>query len=231
MAAHYDAVDYATFSVDLADKDQVILLRDADATLCGFTTLKRYRLDHPAAHDPIRVLFSGDTVIDRRHWGSQVLAFAWIELAGQEKGRHPAEPLFWFLISKGPRTYRYLSAFSRSYWPHHALPTPCDVSALMHSLAVQRFGADYYPDRGVVHFPASRGHLRHELSAVGAADLRRPEVQFFLRANPGYVHGDELVCLTELSSGNLKPLARRVFEKGLRHAEAKTGAPCLATPA
>jgi len=39
---------------------------------------------------------------------------------------------------------------------------------------------------------------------------------FFLRSNPGYTSGDELVCLTELTSGKLRPLARRVFEQGLR---------------
>ena len=39
---------------------------------------------------------------------------------------------------------------------------------------------------------------------------------FFLRRNPGYVRGDEMVCLTELAPHNLRPLARRVFEQGLR---------------
>ena len=39
---------------------------------------------------------------------------------------------------------------------------------------------------------------------------------FFLRSNPGYLRGEELVCLTELASDNLRPLARRVFEQGLR---------------
>ena len=45
--------------------------------------------------------------------------------------------------------------------------------------------------------------------------MARPETAFFLASNPGYVHGDELVCLTELSTENLRPIARRVFQKGL----------------
>ena len=161
-----------------------------------------------------RSIYSGDTVIDRHHWGSQVLAFAWIQLAGREKARFPEAPLYWFLISKGPRTYRYLSTFSRCYWPHHARPTPEDLRGLMDELATRRFGADYDPRLGVVRFPESRGHLRADLAAVEDADRCRPEVAFFLRANPGYVRGDELVCLTELCANNLRPLAKRVFEKG-----------------
>jgi hypothetical protein len=229
MDAHYEALEYERFAADLAEKDRVIVLRNAEGAICGFTTLLCYCLDHPTTRTPVQVLYSGDTIIDREHWGSQALAFEWIYQAGREKARHPEEPLFWFLISKGPRTYRYLSAFSRSYWPHHAVPTPKEISGLMHALAAQRFGANYHPARGVVHFPTSRGHLRRELAEVDAPERQRPEVQFFLQANPGYVRGDELVCLTELASANLKPLSRRIFARGLQALPALSDAPCLET--
>jgi hypothetical protein len=229
METHYEAVDYERFEADLVKKDRVILVRDPEETIHGFTTLMRCRPKHPTTHTTVQVLYSGDTIIDRRHWGSQALAFEWIYQAGREKARHPQEPLFWFLISKGPRTYRYLSVFSRSYWPHYAVQTPEKVSGLMHALATQRFGANYYPAQGVVHFPTSHGHLRRELAEVDAADRRRPEVEFFLQANPGYARGDELVCLTELASANLKPLSRRIFEKGLQEVLAQSDAPCLET--
>lgn len=214
LAAHYDAVEYERFTTDLMEKDWVILLLDPEGTIQGFTTFMSYGIEHPTKNTPLRILYSGDTIIDRRHWGSQALAFEWIRHAGREKAQYPQVPLFWFLISKGPRTYRYLSAFSRQYWPHHARRTPYDVSELMHALAVERFGPYYRPEQGVVHFPVSRGQLRRELAGVDTTERRRPEVDFFLRTNPGYVRGDELVCLTELVPTNLKPLSRRIFERG-----------------
>ncbi len=230
MEAHYDAVQYDRFVADLVEKDRVILLRNPEGRIQGFTTLMHYRLEHPTTHNPVQVLYSGDTIIASRYWGnSQALAFEWIYQSGREKARHPKEPLFWFLISKGPRTYRYLSAFSRRYWPHHSIQPPQEISELMNALAIQRFGTHYYPARGVVHFPTSRGHLRRELAQVDAADRQRPEVAFFLRANPGYVRGDELVCLNELTATNLKPLSRRIFEKGLREALVQSDAPRLET--
>jgi hypothetical protein len=231
MDAHYEAVDRGRFVGDLLEKDAVILLRGADGAIQGFTTFLRYGPAHPWTGGPVRVLYSGDTIIDRRHWGSQALAFEWLYQAGREQARHRDAPLVWFLISKGPRTYRYLSAFSRSYWPHHAVPTPPAVQALMQALATDRFGADYSPTTGVVHFPASRGHLRPQLAELSPAERRRPEVAFFLRMNPGYLGGDELVCLTELTPTNLKPLSRRVFERGLRDGLARCDAPCLETSA
>jgi len=231
METHYDAVEYHRFATDLVEKDRVILLRNSEGAIQGFTTIRRYRLEHSTMHTPVQVLYSGDTIVDRRHWGSQALAFEWIYQSGRAKAQHPQEPLFWFLISKGPRTYRYLSAFSLSYWPHHAVRTPKQVSELMHTLAIQRFGSDYSAAEGVVRFPTSHGHLRRELAHVDAAERRRPEIDFFVRANPGYVRGDELVCLTELTATNLKPLSRRIFEKGLREGLTQPDAPCLETVA
>ena len=231
MDTHYEACAPARFVEDLLEKDAVILLQGSDGVIHGFTTFLCYGLTHPWTGTPVQVLYSGDTIIDRRHWGSQALAFEWIYQAGRQKARHRDEPLVWFLISKGPRTYRYLSAFSRSYWPHHAVPTPAPVQALMQALAINRFDADYCPATGVVHFRESRGHLRRELAELSPAERRRPEVAYFLRRNPGFIGGDELVCLTDLTPDNLKPLPRRLFERGQRDELDGADAPCLAATA
>jgi hypothetical protein len=215
LAAHYRATAEEAFLRDLAEKDWVVLLHTAAGALKGFSTLKLYRSGLRDSGSTVRVLFSGDTVIDRAYWGTQALAFEWIRFAGTLKGRDTTAPLYWFLISKGHRTYRYLSAFARDYWPHFGRMTPLEAKALMDGLAHERFGPCYDPKRGIVCFPDSRGHLAPELAEIPSEDLRRPEVAFFLRANPGYRRGEELVCLTELSTENLKPLARRLFLKGL----------------
>jgi len=36
-------------------------------------------------------------------------------------------------------------------------------------------------------------------------------VEFFARVNPGYVRGDELVCLCPLTGANQTPAARRLL--------------------
>jgi hypothetical protein len=86
----------------------------------------------------------------------------------------------------------------------------------MDALARGRFGDAYDRARGVVSFPQSRGHLKPRWAEIDTSETARPDVALFLHKNPGYVRGDELVCMTELASDNLRPLARRVFEQGLR---------------
>jgi hypothetical protein len=211
---YYDATDYARFLSDLANKSFVLLLHDEAGALCGFSTLAVYERAWRAGI--VRVIFSGDTVVDERYWGQQALPFAWLRLAGEIKAQKPEAPLYWFLISKGHRTYRYLSAFSREFFPAPDRQTPPAIAELMSFLARERFGDAYDPHGGVLRFSASLGHLRAAYAEVSATHRRLPEVEFFLARNPGYARGDELVCLCELALGNLRPIARRAFRLGMR---------------
>jgi hypothetical protein len=213
-ATYYDATSPSLFEKDLDDKDWVVVLREESGMLVGFSSLAI--VDAPIGGRGLRAIYSGDTIIDRAHWGTQALAFTWLRFAGTIKAQAPERPLYWFLIVKGHRTYRYLSAFSIDFYPHWQVPTPPWARAIMQQLAHQRFDGAYDSERGIVSFERSRGHLRPMWAAVQPEETSRPDVAFFLRSNPGYTQGDELVCLTELSCSNLRPLARRVFEQGLR---------------
>ncbi len=210
---YYGETNRERFVADLVDKDRVLLLRDAGGTLRGFSTLSVYERYFLEEH--VRILFSGDTVIDERYWGQQALAFAWLRLAGEIKSNHPEVPLYWFLISKGHRTYRYLSAFSRVFYPALQRETPYRMRELMSFLATDRFGDAYDPVDGVLRFSEPQGQLRDDYAQVSSAHRLLPEVEFFLQRNPGYVHGEELVCLCELEPDNLQPIARRAFLAGM----------------
>lgn len=205
---HFDAADRARFHADLADKQEVIEVRDATGTLRGFSTVGCYRREFDGR--PLRVLFSGDTVVDEANWGQQALAFGFIRYAAQTQAQSD-EPLYWLLISKGHRTYRYLSAFSIDYAPSPERVTPPDQQRLMDFLARDRYGDAYDARRGVVRFAQSHGHLRADLATVPAIHAHLPEVAYFLERNPGYAQGEELVCLCRIAADNLRPLARRVF--------------------
>ena len=211
---YYDSTSLQLFESDLKDKDFVVVLKDEAASVVGFSSLALLNAEIDGQR--IRAIYSGDTIIDRAHWGTQALAFTWIRFAGAVKAEVPDCPLYWFLIVKGHRTYRYLSAFSVEFYPHWQMPTPAWAQSIMAALARRRFNDAYDAGRGVLSFPRSRGHLRPTWAAVEPEEAARPDVAFFLDSNPGYVRGDELVCLTELSSANLRPLASRVFGQGLR---------------
>jgi hypothetical protein len=211
-AQYYDACERARFEHDLSNKHYVIVL-DSPHGLAGFSTVAVDRYD--TVSGPALVLFSGDTIIDREWWGDQTLSRSFARLAGALHAAWPELPLYWLLISKGHRTYRYLGLFSQQYFPHHRREDP-QLRALAEQFASARFGAAYDSALGVIRFPQSHGHLKTDIADVPAHVAARPEGAFFLARNPGYRNGDELVCLTRLCVDNLRAAVRSGFEQGMR---------------
>ncbi len=205
----YDGSTRATFLGDLSTKDEVLLVRFG-GDLVGFTTLKI--IDREWQGRPIRVIYSGDTVIQRSHWGQQTLAFAWITRMGELKQERPETPLYWLLLVKGHRTFRYLPVFGRSFYPHWSIDRS-DLKPLLDSLAIAMYSTDYNPASGVIEFKQSRGHLKPDIAMPAPDELDREGVRFFLERNPGFERGHELVCLCEVEEPNMKPLTLRLFRK------------------
>ena len=165
----YDGSSEPLFLHDLARKDEALLVYDG-ARLVGFTTL--WVFEREWGGERIRVVYSGDTVVDRAHWGQQALAFDWIGRMGGIKSERPDVPLYWFLLVKGHRTYRYLPLFGKSFHPHWN-EDRSDLKPLADALAGEMFPDDYNPATGVVEFRNSRGHLKSDIALPSPSDLGR----------------------------------------------------------
>jgi hypothetical protein len=206
---NYDGTSEEIFLSDLAKKDEALLVYSG-RQLVGFTTLMIFEREWRS--ERIRVVYSGDTVVDRAHWGQQALAFDWIGRMGGIKRERPDVPLYWFLLVKGHRTYRYLPLFGKSFHPHWS-EDRSDLKPLADALAGEMFPDDYNPATGVVEFRRSRGHLKSDIALPSQSDLDRQEVSFFLQRNPGFQRGHELVCVCEVEMHNMKPLTLKLFQK------------------
>lgn len=73
----------------------------------------------------------------------------------------------------------------------------------MRAYAEALFPGDYNPGTGVLEYRTAKDRLRD--TGLTERDLADPDVAFFAARNPGWVHGHDLVCLTELSPANLVP--------------------------
>ncbi len=209
MERHYDCVDPARFREDLAWKDQVVLLFDDAGQIQGFTTIALNPKN--TAGPDYDLFYSGDTVVAREHWGSQELVHGFSRAAGLHQ--RPGRRLIWFLLSKGHRTYLYLTLFAKRYYPS-AEPARCHDSLrpIIDHAAPRLFGDAWKPSLGIVRFPASQGQLKEDFIDTSRANRH---VRFFLERNPGFAEGDELVCATELTPENLRRHVRRGFEEGM----------------
>jgi hypothetical protein len=211
FARHYDCVSLHQFLLDLSEKDCVLVLRNADDAICGFSTQKVFRVS--VGGTPVRAVFSGDTIVDRAYWGEQELGRCWCRYVGSVYWEEPAVPLYWFLISKGYRTYLYLPLFFESFYPNCEAQTPAFEQRLLDTLAAAKFPDHYRSESGLIEFPQSQGQLKPHLAEVPARRLRNPHVQFFLKRNPAYATGHELACLAEISPLNMKLFAGRILNQ------------------
>ena len=204
--AGYDGVEPARFRADLAEKQWVVLVRDGDGgPVVGFSTQRT--MDVAVHGRPLRALFSGDTVIDPAYWGEQTLVRTFCRLVGSLLAESD-RPLYWFLISKGHRTYLYLPAFFHDFWPAPERATPPFEAELIRVLGETRYPGEFDPERGVIRPRGAHDRLKAELDGSTRRGHNR-HVAFFLERNPGHRAGDELVCVADLGPHNLRPIVRR----------------------
>ena len=222
LAAHFVGVDRTTFERDLADKSCAILLEDDAGTLRGFSTMVLY--ESRAAGTPVSVVYSGDTIVDRAWWGSPALARTWVRAVRQLAPDSEPRDVYWLLLTSGFRTYRFLPVFFREFYPRFDAATPPRDAALLDALAGERFGPQYDARSGVVRFvhpqilaPDLVTLPRHRMTRKNTehGPVPDPHIAFFLERNPGFVRGDELVCLTRIDDRNLTPAGRRMARPSL----------------
>lgn len=210
MDRYYENVRRDVFESDLTEKQWVIqVLHPRDGELCGFST--QMLLDVTVGGRPITALFSGDTIIDRAHWGDSALTHVWGRLALRLIDERPDAELYWFLISKGYKTYRFLPIFFHAFYPHPERPTPEGMEAVLDGLARAKYPHTYDAERGIIRAGAGHDRLRAGVAEITPQRLRDPFVRFFLERNPGHVRGEELCCLAPLTRANFTPAAYRVI--------------------
>ena len=210
MDTYYEHMDRSAFEADLGEKQWVIMLQDPTrGVVRGFSTQRV--LDVVVEDRPIRALFSGDTIVDYDHWAQNPLAQVWGQFALSLIDDNPSAPLYWFLIAKGYKTYRFLPVFFHEFYPRHDGPTPAWASRLIDALGRQMYPTTYHSGAGIVHADRFGCRLRPEVAKITHQRLRNPQVRFFAEKNPGHARGDELCCIAPLTRENFTSAAYRVI--------------------
>lgn len=210
MDTHFSDMEWERFLLDLKEKETVLLMRNPeDGQVEGFSTAMV--IDTELDHESIRTVFSGDTIINREFWGEKTLGILWLQYVFQVKKESPDKRVFWFLISMGYKTYRLLRLFFKDYWPRHSVPTPAFEQKLIDHLGASKFGQHFNKERGIISFSGSREKLRCGVAEVDSSKLGDKDIAFFVEKNPGWVHGDELLSIAEISKENLNRRIARTF--------------------
>ncbi len=209
MMAHYDNIYPDKFQTDLAEKQGVVMLSDASGEIQGFTTFALVHLNFQGRR--IATLYSGDTIIARHCWGQLELFRVYGELFTTLLRQYPS-PTYWFLLTKGIKTYGLLPLFFQQFYPNCATPTPDYEQQLLDFLATRKFNGCYVKSQGIVRLTPQADRLKPALADVPNHKRCKPHIQFFLERNPGYVNGDELACLAQISASNFTHMAQRFMK-------------------
>ncbi len=208
LVEYYANTTWPRFQQDLSSKTAAICLFEPEANeLVGFSTVQEFY--HTVDGQEHVILFSGDTIIRKEHWGSQALVLGFGNYMVSMINRYPDHEIYWFLISKGIRTYRYLPAFFKEYYPNHKTSTPEKFQRIIDSLAFKLFPDLYSKEDGVIKVKNGQ-YLKSEYFPHPHPNSEIEE--FYFRMNPGHVKGDELVCLTALRADNICDHIRRVLK-------------------
>ena len=204
MDRYFFGVTAEVFARDLATKDHAVLLTDAHGAVCGFTTLAVLHTEHDG--EPLRVICSGDTVVDESARTGPLLARAWIEAVREVCPPSARSRVLWLLICSSVRTYRFLPLFFREFVPRRGGDSSPADRTLLDVLARRRYGNTFDAASGIVRL-ADAQPLRPGRHACDAG----PDAAWFARTNPGHARGDELVCLCDLGDDNLTAAGRRML--------------------
>lgn len=120
---------------------------------------------------------------------------------------------YWFLISKGIKTYMYLPTYFKKFCPK-ADYTENEMEKKIKDIYAEKiYGNRYNKENGIVKNDGTNDFLRENVVVLSEKQLKNKNVQFFLEKNPSYQKGDELVCLAEISFENLTNLGKRVLKE------------------
>ncbi|MES2964074.1 MAG: hypothetical protein V4760_09305 [Bdellovibrionota bacterium] len=221
MQQYYDEVPREIFERDLREKTDVILLKSRDGVIQGFSTVLKFR--RPMGGRNVSGFYSGDTVLNKDYWGSRILPKAFSFYVLKTIVRSPFESHYWFLMSKGYKTYLLMTNNTLEFYPRVGREIPSNVKALRDSFYGEKFGADYDPERGVVVPKANRTRLKDKVADIEPRYLKNRHIRFFSDANPSWKDGTELACIARLNLGMLALLGitlacrqfRLVWRRGL----------------
>jgi len=206
MNHYYDNTRRTDFDRDLQEKDWVLmLLEESSLEVLGFSTQQVFMVNWK--NQKVVVLFSGDTIIRREYWGSMGLIMAFGELMLHVLDRYKEKEVYWMLLTKGLRTYKYLPTFFKTYYPMPDESTPPEIQDLINVLGYLRYPGSYVTETGIVKASKDGQYLKEayhpKVRSTKATDA------FFYKANPGFAKGDELLCVTRLHLDNLTTFIKR----------------------
>jgi len=205
MLLFYDNLNRTKFESDLSKKHQICLIRSKDTKIQGFTT---FSLETAIINNKqLTYLYSGDTILRKQYWGQSTVAFKALGEIIKYTLNKKNEETYWFLITKGFRTYQLLPLFFKEFYPNCTVKTPLEINDIIDYLSHLKFGAKYEINTQIIK--AEADYLKHELNKITDKRKENKHINFFIEKNKNYIFGDEMPCVARIETKNFTNFALR----------------------
>lgn len=193
---YYENTSWEIFLHDLSKKTGVFIMRNPVGRVVGFSTLMTCSVE--VGGRSVQGVFSGDTIIERAYWGSRALQLEFFKFLIAHKARHPLSPIYWFLISKGFKTYLLLANNFFTFYPRHDGHEPY-LADIVDAYCEKFFPAYYNRERRILDFGHDYAPLKSDVAEI-TERMRQdnPSIRLFEDLNPEWRRGTELPCVGEI---------------------------------
>lgn len=213
---YYENTRYEIFVRDFLKKTGAFLiLHPQTKQIVGFSTVMN--CDIKVGNKVHHAFFSGDTVIEKEFWGSRALQKSMYRYLLTMKAKHPFDPVYWMLISKGFKTYLLLANNYYTYWPHP--DGECQHLQPLVQAYCQQYFNDYYDQKtGVLDFGNDYQPLKGDVAPITDDMLtRNAKIRFFQQSNPDWAQGTELPCIGEIVWTDILKYVQKFATKSISH--------------
>ncbi|OUS29000.1 hypothetical protein A9Q99_10330 [Gammaproteobacteria bacterium 45_16_T64] len=219
---YYNNADFETFVSDIYKKQHVLLITDRETNrIVGFSTLAVFDLEYKGKK--AYGIFSGDTILEKKYWGSRRWQFTWAMFFLRIKLKNPLTPFFWLLISKGYKTYLLLANNFVNYYPRidHE---DSDLANLVDAYCNKLYPEYYNQEDKILDFGNQYQNLKDGVAEI-IDDLKttQPKIHFFEEKNPEWRRGTELPCVGLMEI----PALINFIKKVIREKTAKSKQPAF----
>lgn len=190
---YYENTSLEQFISDLNRKSGAFIIRrKIDDAIVGFSTMGIYHMEVDGKK--IRGIFSGDTILEKEYWGNRAMNAAFVKRLVWEAIKDPFTPQYWFLISKGYKTFLLLTRNFPDYYPHPEHENP-HMKHIVEAYCDKLFPGKLDRDTMVLDFGEGSNCLKSDVTPISAAQRTETDIAFFEQRNPQWERGTELPCV------------------------------------
>lgn len=190
---YYENTSMDQFVSDLSKKNGAFIIRrKKDQVIVGFSTMGVYHMNVDGKK--IRGIFSGDTILEKEYWGHRAMNAAFVKRVLWEAIKDPFTPQYWFLISKGYKTFLLLTRNFPDHYPHPEQDNP-HMKHIVEAYCDELFPGYLDREKMVLDFGDGYNCLKNNVTPITDDQRQEVDIAFFEQCNPEWERGCELPCV------------------------------------